>query len=71
MAKTRIYTVASKDGQTKRLVRASRQGPAMAHVAASLFTVHQATQNELEELIGKVPVEDVTADPGTGANAGA
>lgn len=53
MAKSRIYTVESVDGKTQRLVRATRNGPALTHVAQSLFRVRPSTQNDLESLLPK------------------
>lgn len=51
MAKDRIYFVAA--GETEHLVRATRQGPALMHVANGSHTVRVATQNDLERLLAK------------------
>lgn len=74
MAKDRIYFVGpvparAGDGETDqnaprttpRLVRATRQGPALMFVARDAFSVRVATQNDLEALIAKgVKVEDAS-----------
>jgi hypothetical protein len=74
MAKDRIYFVgpaptSAGDGSidqdasraTPRLVRATRQGPALMFAARDAFTVRVATQNDLEALLAKgVKVEDAS-----------
>lgn len=75
MAKDRIYfvgpvpTPAAGDGTTDqnapraapRLVRATRQGPALMFVARDVLSVRVATQNDLEALIAKgIKVEDAS-----------
>ena len=69
MAKDRIYFVGNDT--SARLVRASRQGPALMHVARGTLTVRVATQNDLELLLAKgVKVEDADGEPEpTGAGA--
>ena len=58
----RIYTVTG--GPKDRLVRATRQGPALMHVARSMLEVRVATQNDLEQLIAAgVKVEDAGEPP--------
>jgi hypothetical protein len=72
MAKDRIYfvgpaAVSAGDGTPEhnvptaapRLVRATRQGPALMFVARDSYTVRVATQNDLEALLAKgIKVED-------------
>lgn len=55
MAASRIYLVAQ--GDTERLVRASRASVALAHVANTTHRVTVATQNDLERLLPKSKVE--------------
>jgi len=67
MAAERIYFVRTKpvEGQPtiKRLVRASHPSTALMHVASSTYTVAVATQNDLEELLGKgTKVENIKAE---------
>jgi hypothetical protein len=63
MAAQRIYTIQNRDKTVTRLVRATRKGPALAHVAASLFTAHQATQNDLEKYLKTTPIEEAGVEP--------
>lgn len=58
---TRIYLVRNSHGEGKpHLVRAQLRQQALRHVTRSSYTVTVATQNELVELLGKVPIEDAT-----------
>jgi hypothetical protein len=63
MAAQRIYTIQNKDQSVTRLVRATRKGPALAHVAATLFTARQATQNDLEKYLKTTPIEEAGEVP--------
>jgi len=68
MAPNRIYHV--KFGETERLVRATRQSVALAHVAQSVIAVQVATQNHLELLLPNgIKVETAGDAPAPAAGA--
>lgn len=61
---TRIYTVCHKETGAVRLVRAPHPSRALGHVAASLYDVRVAEQEDIVEAMSTgVKVETAGADP--------